>query len=274
MKQYRDLLAKILSDGEDRGDRTGVGTRSIFGGQIEFDLRERFPLVTIKKTLWKSSIIEMLWFLSGKCDNLDYLHKHNVPIWDDWAKDGRLGPIYGVQWRRWMSYDFSKPGYSMQQPIDQIAELIYKLKNKPTDRRLIVSGWNVADINKMALPPCHRDFQCYVTNDGHLDLMMAIRSWDTVLGGPFNICQYAALTHMLAQVSGLKPRMLKINYGDAHVYQNHIPGVQELLQREEINCPTKLEINPDIKNIDDFTIEHFNVTGYESHPFMKFDIAV
>lgn len=274
MKQYLNLLQKIITDGEDRGDRTGVGTRSIFGGQIEFDLRERFPLVTIKKTLWKSSIIEMLWFLSGKCDTLDYLHQHNVPIWDDWAKDGKLGPIYGVQWRRWSTFDSTKPAGSCVGQIDQIADLVHKLKNKPTDRRLIVSGWNVADISKMALPPCHRDFQCYVSNDGHLDLMMAIRSWDTVLGGPFNICQYAALTHMLAHVTGLKPRMLKINYGDAHVYQNHIPGVMELLERQPIDCPTQLVIRREVPSIDDFTIEDFDVEDYSSHPFMKFDIAV
>lgn len=297
MKQYLDLLGTIIKDGELRGDRTGVGTRSIFGGQLTFDLNYRFPLVTIKKTNWKAAFIEMLWFLSGKCDNLEYLHQHGVHIWDEWAKDGELGPIYGVQWRKWPGkayythprlptkklYPADLDGHHLpflealsehQEEVDQLKLLIDGIKKNPEGRRHIVTAWNPAYLDTMALPPCHRDFQCYVTNDGQLDLMMAIRSWDTVLGGPFNIAQYAFLTHLIAHVTGLKPRYLKINYGDAHIYQNHIAGVLQLLERDPMPCGPRLVIKRQVTDIDDFKIDDFEVTGYESHPFMKFDIAV
>ena len=208
MKQYVDLLKEVLANGEVREDRTGVGTKSVFGGQLTFDLRERFPLITIKKTLWKSAFIEMLWFLRGE-PNTGFLKQRNVPIWDDWADEqGNLGPVYGVQWRSWKHHKVvTTQGEIVQHldgsiiyldakvsetKIDQIKELINKLKNKPKDRRLIVSAWNVGDVPIMGLPPCHRDFQCYVSNDGYLDLMWAQRSWDLGLGAPFNIAQYVS----------------------------------------------------------------------------------
>jgi thymidylate synthase len=303
MKPYTNLLKKILAEGETRGDRTGTGTLSIFGGQIEFDLRESFPLVTIKKTLWKSAFIEMLWFLRGE-PNTSYLKQHGVPIWDDWAdKDGNLGPIYGVQWRKWpgkvteyITQDVAEllnfqdgmdlpslsvvPGtektiINRSPDIDQIKELIAGIKKNPEGRRHIVTAWNPTYLKEMGLPPCHRDFQCYVSNDGYLDLMMAIRSWDTCLGGPFNIAQYAMLTHLIARATGLKPMMLKINYGDAHIYSNHVDKIREVLEtREPIDCKTELVFNTDNTDIDGYKIEDFDVTGYESHPFVKLPIAV
>lgn len=298
MKAYVDLLNKIIAEGEVRTDRTGVGTLAIFGGQVSFDLRERFPVVTIKKTLIKSALTEMLWFIRGE-DNTDYLKAHNVPIWDDWADaNGKLGPVYGVQWRKWpgatyythprdpgiklypedlkgKSMSFLEDLSSHSDPIDQLKQLIEKLKTNPKDRRLIVTAWNVADLPRMALPPCHRDFQCFVSNDGDLDLMMSIRSWDTALGGPFNIAQYAFLTHLLARTAGLKPRWLKINYGDAHLYLNHLDAIKERLATvEPIDCPTRLVINTDNTDIDGYKPDDFEVAGYESHPFLKLPIAV
>lgn len=286
MKQYINLLQKIIDDGEDRQDRTGVGSRSVFGGQLTFDLRERFPLVTIKKTLWKSAFIEMLWFLRGE-PNTAFLKQHNVPIWDAWAdKDGNLGPIYGVQWRKWPGkavkhesppdwYGDSYTSYKLEPPIDQVRNLIDGINKDPQGRRHIVTAWNPTYIKEMGLPPCHRDFQCFATGDGQLDVMMAIRSWDTALGGPFNIAQYALLAHLLARATSRTPRYLKINYGDAHLYKNHIEPIKELLwAREVIECPTKLVINTDNVDIDGYKPEDFEVTGYEHHPFLKLDIAV
>lgn len=294
MKQYVDLLNKILTTGEERSDRTGVGTLSVFGGQLEFDLRESFPLVTIKKTLWKSAFIEMLWFLRGE-PNIKFLKEHNVPIWDAWAdKDGNLGPVYGVQWREWPGKTkvvdsitqvpegaafYTTPGfapkYAYQETVDQMTNLIERIKTRPRDRRLIVTAWNPAYIEDMGLPPCHRDFQCYVSNDGQLDLMMAIRSWDTCLGGPFNISQYAFLTHLLARATGLTPRRLIINYGDAHIYLNHVEAMKEVLStRTPIECQTRLMFNTYNTDIDGYKVEDFNIIGYESHPHVKLPIAV
>ena len=272
MKQYIDLLHKILDDGEIRADRTGVGSISVFGGQLEFDLRERFPLVTIKKTLWKSAFIEMLWFLRGE-SNTKYLKQHNVPIWDDWADEhGNLGPIYGVQWRHW-------PGKNVQdvhtEDVDQIKLLIDGIKNNPVGRRHIVTAWNPTYLSEMGLPPCHRDFHCYVSNYGHLDLMMAIRSWDTALGGPFNIAQYALLTHLLARATGLKPRYLKINYGDAHIYKNHVEPIAKMLQeRVPVSCDTKLVFKTENTDIDGYKPDDFDIENYQYHPFLKLPIAV
>ena len=317
MKQYVDLLVKILNEGEERTDRTGVGTLSIFGGQICFDLRERFPLVTIKKTLWKSAFTEMLWFLRGE-PNTKYLKEHDVPIWDAWAdENGNLGPVYGVQWRSWPGKILKVPANSLlakpdeevraylketfginnpgvgpptllqkfqengeeyilyQERVDQIGALIERIKTKPRDRRLIVTAWNPGFLTQMGLPPCHRDFQCYVSNNGHLDLMMAIRSWDTCLGGPFNIAQYALLTHLIARATNLKPRHLKINYGDAHIYLNHVDPIIACLKTcEPINCDPVLQINTDNTNIDGYKPGDFEISGYESHPFLKLPIAV
>jgi thymidylate synthase len=269
MKQFAELYQKIIDEGEERKDRTGVGTLSIFGGHLSFDLRERFPLVTMKKTLWKSAFIEMLWFLRGE-NNTKFLKHYDVKIWDAWAdENGNLGPIYGVQWRKW-------PGKTDWAPkIDQIRQLIDGIKNNPTGRRHIVSAWNPTFLNDMGLPPCHRDFQCYASNDGHLDLMLAIRSWDTALGGPFNVAQYALLTHLLARATGLTPRYLKINYGDAHLYLNHVEPIKQMLQTcPPIECPTKLVINTVNTDIDGYKIEDFDIIDYDSHPFIKLPIAV
>lgn len=292
MKQYVELLTDILNNGEQRSDRTGVGTFSIFGGQLAFDLRESFPIVTIKKTLWKSAFIEMLWFLRGE-NNTNYLKENNVPIWDDWAdKDGQLGPIYGVQWRQWPGKTFisvdiadtdvtNKNSRSIQVSakqeanIDQIKLLIDGIKKNPNGRRHIVTAWNPTYLSEMGLPPCHRDFQCYVSNDGHLDLMMAIRSWDTALGGPFNIAQYALLTHLIARATNLKPRFLKINYGDAHLYMNHIDPIREMLNTRIPYAPkTQLMINTTNTDIDGYKPNDFALVNYESHPFLKLPIAV
>lgn len=292
MKQYVDLLTNIITNGEVRNDRTGEGTKSIFGGHISFDLRERFPLVTIKKTLWKSAFIEMLWFLRGE-SNTSFLKKHNVPIWDDWADaDGNLGPIYGVQWRSWpgksfISVDIAdgdvtnvdsrsiKVSARQDANIDQIKVLLDGIKKNPNGRRHIVTAWNPTYLDMMGLPPCHRDFQCYVSNDGHLDMMMSIRSWDTGLGAPFNIAQYAFLTHLIARATGLVPRFLKINYGDAHVYLNHVDKLSQMLETKQvIDCPTELIINTENVDIDGYHPDDFHIKGYESHEFIKLPIAV
>jgi thymidylate synthase len=266
MRQYVELIQHILREGEHRADRTGEGTLAVFGGRIKFDLRESFPLVTFKKTAWRSAFVEMLWFLRGE-PNLSFLHEHNVKIWDEWAdKDGNLGPIYGVQWRKW-------PG--REGPIDQIKNLIELIKKSPTGRRHIVTAWNPADIHLMGLPPCHRDFQCYVSNDGHLDLMMSQRSWDVGLGAPFNIAQYALLTHMLARATGLKARHLSINHGDTHLYMNHVPQLKDWLTKYDvIDCKPQLVINTDNVDIDGYKLEDFDISGYNSNPFLKLPIAV
>lgn len=265
---YIELLQKILREGEERKDRTGVGTLSIFGGQLAFDLRESFPIITIKKTLWKSAFIEMLWFLRGE-NNTSFLKANNVPIWDDWADvNGNLGPIYGVQWRKW-------PGKNPGEHIDQVKLLIEGMIKNPNGRRHIVTAWNPTYLADMGLPPCHRDFQCYVTNDGQVDLMMAIRSWDTALGGPFNIAQYALLTHMIARALGMTPRYLKINYGDAHLYLNHVEPIREMINtRKSIDCSPQLLINTDNYLIDGYNVNDFSIDGYEHHPFIKLPIAV
>jgi thymidylate synthase len=267
MKQYYELLQNVIDNGEVRSDRTGEGTKSIFGGQLSFDLRERFPLVTIKKTLWRSAFIEMLWFLRGE-PNTAFLKANNVPIWDDWADEqGNLGPVYGVQWRAWKKQDGTT--------IDQIKKLIVDLKNNKTSRRHIVTAWNPAELDQMGLPPCHRDFQCYVSNDGYLDLMWSQRSWDLGLGAPFNIAQYAFLTHLLAQCAGLKPRYLKVNYGDAHLYLNHIEKMQAVLANcKPIDDNAKLIIKTANTDIDSFDINDFDIDGYQSHAFVKLPIAV
>lgn len=294
---YIELLQKILREGEERKDRTGVGTLSIFGGQLTFDLRDALPVVTIKKTLWKSAFIEMLWFLRGE-SNTNFLKEYNIPIWDDWAdENGNLGPIYGVQWRKWpgkvkiadtmpegnhlystqeiISFQDHSSYCVYQEHLDQVTALIEGIKKNPTSRRHIVTAWNPTYLSEMGLPPCHRDFQCYVSNDGHLDLMMAIRSWDTALGGPFNIAQYALLAHLIGRATNLKPRYLKINYGDAHLYLNHVDPIREMLEtRQPIECKPTLLVNTDNTDIDGYKPEDFDIVGYEFNPFIKLPIAV
>lgn len=265
MKQYHDLLENIMAYGTDRSDRTGTGTRSIFGYQMRFDLSEGFPLITTKKVHLKSIIHELLWFLRGDT-NVRYLQENGVRIWNEWAnpETGDLGPVYGAQWRSWPDH---KGG-----TIDQIAEVIEHIKTCPDSRRLIVSAWNVADLRDMALPPCHLLFQFYVA-DGKLSLQLYQRSADSFLGVPFNIASYALLLMMVAQVTGLEPGEFIHTIGDAHIYKNHFEQVMAQLSRDPRELPT-LKINPDVKSIDDFHYEDFSLEGYDPHPHIKATVSV
>ncbi|MCX4259618.1 MAG: thymidylate synthase [Muribaculaceae bacterium] len=264
MKQYLDLLKDILENGTDKHDRTGTGTRSVFGRQMRFDLSEGFPLLTTKKLHLKSIIYELLWFLKGDT-NAKYLQDNGVRIWNEWAReDGDLGHIYGYQWRSWPDYN---GGY-----IDQIAQAVNDIKNNPDSRRIIVSAWNVADLPNMALPPCHAFFQFYVA-DGKLSLQLYQRSADTFLGVPFNIASYALLTMMMAQVCDLKPGEFVHTLGDTHVYLNHLEQANIQLAREPRTLP-KMNINPDIKSIFDFRYEDFELIGYDPHPHIAAKVSV
>lgn len=264
MKQYLDLLSRINREGVDRGDRTGTGTRSVFGHQMRFDLSEGFPLVTTKKLHLKSIIHELLWFLKGET-NVKYLQDNGVRIWNEWAApDGELGHIYGYQWRSWPDY---AGGH-----IDQIKEVIEQIKTNPESRRLIVSAWNVADLPGMALPPCHVMFQFYVA-DGRLSLQLYQRSGDCFLGVPFNIASYALLLMMVAQVTGLRPGEFIHTIGDAHIYRNHFEQVDTQLAREPRRLPV-MKLNPAVKDIFDFKYEDFTLEDYDPHPHIKGEVAV
>ena len=264
MKQYLDLMKYVRESGTEKGDRTGTGTLSVFGYQMRFNLEEGFPLVTTKKVHLKSIIYELLWFLKGST-NVDYLNEHGVSIWDEWADErGELGPVYGAQWRSWPTQDGSS--------IDQISEVINQIKTNPDSRRLIVSAWNVSQIDNMALPPCHAMFQFYVA-DGKLSCQLYQRSADIFLGVPFNIASYALLVLMIAKVTGLKPGEFVHTLGDAHLYLNHLDQVDEQLKRKPFPLP-KMSINRDIKNVLDFEYEDFSLEGYESHPHISAPIAV
>ncbi|MCI9172091.1 thymidylate synthase [uncultured Duncaniella sp.] len=264
MRQYLDLLNRIMTEGVDRGDRTGTGTRSVFGHQMRFDLSEGFPLLTTKKLHLKSIIYELLWFLKGDT-NVKYLQDNGVRIWNEWARpDGDLGHIYGYQWRSWPDYNGGH--------IDQIKEVIETIKNNPESRRIIVSAWNVADIPGMALPPCHILFQFYVA-DGRLSLMLYQRSADCFLGVPFNIASYALLLMMVAQVTGLKPGEFIHTLGDTHIYHNHFDQVKLQLEREPRPLPV-MKINPEVKDIFDFKYEDFTLEDYNPHPHIKGTVAV
>ena len=264
MKQYLDLLEKIMTEGVDRGDRTGTGTRSIFGYQMRFDLNEGFPLLTTKKLHLKSIIYELLWFLKGDT-NVKYLQENGVRIWNEWARpDGELGPVYGYQWRSWPDYNGGH--------IDQISEVIRTIKENPGSRRIIVSAWNVAQLPEMALPPCHLLFQFYVA-DGQLSLMLYQRSADCFLGVPFNIASYALLLMMVAQVTGLKPGEFIHTLGDTHIYHNHFEQVRTQLQRVPTALPT-MHLNPDVKDIFDFKYEVFELRDYNPQPHIKATVAV
>ena len=264
MRQYLDLLRHIRDNGTDKSDRTGTGTRSVFGYQMRFNLEEGFPLLTTKKLHLKSIIYELLWFLKGDT-NARYLQEHGVKIWNEWADpDGNLGHIYGYQWRSWPGYD--------GEFIDQIAEVVETIKHNPDSRRIIVSAWNVADLKRMNLPPCHAFFQFYVA-DGRLSLQLYQRSADTFLGVPFNIASYALLTMMIAQVCGLKPGDFIHTTGDTHIYLNHFDQVREQLTRTPRPLPT-MRINPDVKDLYDFKYEDFTLEGYDPWPAIKAPVAV
>ena len=263
MKQYLDLMRHVLANGTHKSDRTGTGTVSVFGHQMRFDLQQGFPVVTTKKLHLKSIIIELLWFLQGST-NIAYLKENGVRIWDEWAdENGNLGPVYGYQWRNWPKPDGTH--------IDQITQVVNMIKNNPDSRRLIVSAWNVADVDQMKLPPCHAFFQFYVA-DGKLSCQLYQRSADIFLGVPFNIASYALLTMMVAQVCGLKLGDFVHTLGDAHIYSNHFEQVNEQLTREPRALP-KMHINPKVKDIFDFKFEDFTLENYESHPGIKAPVA-
>ena len=264
MQQYLQLISHILDRGVEKTDRTGTGTRSVFGYQMRFDLRDSFPLVTTKKIHFKSVIHELIWFLSGDT-NIGYLQDNGVRIWNEWAdENGDLGPVYGSQWRSWLGAD--------GQTVDQISNVVEQIKTNPDSRRLIVSAWNVAEVPKMKLPPCHAFFQFYVA-EGELSCQLYQRSADVFLGVPFNIASYAALTMMMAQVTGLRPGEFVHTLGDAHLYSNHMAQVELQLTRDPKSLPT-LKLNPDVDSILDFKFEDFELHGYEPHPLIKGAVAV
>ena len=264
MRQYLDLLNHVLEHGDKKEDRTGTGTISVFGYQMRFDLSEKFPLLTTKKVHLKSVIHELLWFLKGST-NIGYLKENGVSIWDEWAdENGDLGPVYGSQWRSWKTSD--------GRTIDQISNLIENIKNNPDSRRLIVSAWNVGEVDKMKLPPCHCFFQFYVAND-KLSCHLYQRSADIFLGVPFNIASYALLTLMIAQVTNLTPGEFVHTLGDAHIYSNHIEQVKQQLSREAKDLPI-MKINPHIKDIFSFKYDDFEILNYDPHPLIKAPVAV
>ncbi|MEW6445456.1 MAG: thymidylate synthase [Pseudomonadota bacterium] len=264
MKQYLELMRHVREHGIEKRDRTGTGTRSVFGYQMRFDLSEGFPLVTTKKLHLKSIIHELLWFLRGD-SNIAYLKEHGVSIWDEWADEhGELGPVYGVQWRSWPAPDGGR--------IDQISQVIEQLRNNPDSRRIIVSAWNVGLIESMALPPCHAFFQFYVA-DGRLSCQLYQRSADIFLGVPFNIASYALLTMMMAQVTGLKPGDFVHTLGDAHLYLNHLEQADLQLSREPLPLPT-MRLNPEVNDLFAFRYEDFQLESYQCHPHIKAPVAV
>jgi thymidylate synthase len=264
MEQYHELLRHILKNGIRKGDRTGTGTLSCFGYQMRFDLADGFPLLTTKKLHVKSIIHELLWFLQGDT-NIKYLQENGVKIWDEWADaDGNLGPVYGYQWRNWPTPDGGH--------IDQIAKVVEMIKRDPNSRRLVVTAWNPADVDRMALPPCHCLFQFFVA-DGKLSCQLYQRSADTFLGVPFNIASYALLTMMVAQVCGLQPGEFVHTFGDVHLYLNHIEQAELQLSREPRPLPT-LHIDPSVKDILGFRFEHFTLTDYDPHPHIKATVSV
>ena len=264
MRHYLDLMQHILDKGVSKTDRTGTGTLSLFGAQLRFDLQQGFPLLTTKKVHLKSIIHELLWFLKGDT-NIAYLKQHGVTIWDEWAdQQGELGPVYGYQWRSWPAPD--------GRHIDQISNVLEEIRRNPDSRRLIVSAWNVADIDRMALAPCHAFFQFYVV-DGKLSCQLYQRSADFFLGVPFNIASYALLTMMVAQVSGLKPGDFVHTFGDCHLYLNHLDQAREQLSRQPKMLP-RMVINPDVTNLFDFQYDDFSLVGYDPHPAIKAPVAV
>jgi thymidylate synthase len=262
MNQWCNLVDRVLTSGVLRQDRTGVGSLSVFGGHMQFDLRERFPLVQAKETRWRAAFLEMLWFLRGE-DNTAWLNAHGSRLWDAWAdEEGALGPVYGCQWRGWG-----------ESGIDQVRGVLEGVKSDPYGRRHIVSAWNVEDLPRMALPPCHWAHQLYV--DGvWLDMQVNQRSWDLALGAPFNIAQYALLLHLYARATGRKARHLHFSYGDAHVYTNHVGALEEMLQRRFMEDSATLVFNTENTDIDGYKPSDFDVLGYKPEPFIKLEVAV
>ena len=264
MQQYLDLMRHVRDHGIRKEDRTGTGTVSVFGYQMRFDLSRGFPVATTKKLHLRSIIHELLWFLQGDT-NIGYLHENGVSIWDEWAdENGDLGPVYGHQWRSWPTANGGS--------IDQISQLIEQIRNNPDSSRLMVSAWNPADVDAMALPPCHCLFQFYVA-EGRLSCQLYQRSADIFLGVPFNIASYALLTQMIAQVTGLEPGDFVHTFGDAHLYSNHLEQVETQLAREPLPLPT-MKLNPDVKSLFDFRYEDFELVGYEAHPHIKAPVAI
>lgn len=289
MKQYLDLVQETLDTGVFKGDRTGTGTYSVFGRQLRFDLQKEFPIVHAKFTSFRLVAVELLWLLTGDT-NIKFLLDNNCHIWDEWATDsGDLGPVYGAQWRKWTHISHSGlcdheiqhqnntksiyGGRTVVQEIDQIAQLITKLKSNPNDRRLIVSAWNVGEIEEMALPPCHAFFQFYVAN-GKLSCQLYQRSADLFLGVPFNIASYSLLTHMLAQICGLQVGEFIWTSGDTHIYSNHVEQAKEMLSRNMIADRAKLWLNPEISDIDSFTMDDIRLDNYVYHKAIKAEVAV
>jgi thymidylate synthase len=264
MEQYHHLMRHVRAHGHRKDDRTGTGTLSVFGWQMRFDLAQGFPLVTTKKLHLRSIIHELLWFIRGET-NIGYLRDNKVTIWDEWADEkGELGPVYGAQWRSWPARDGSA--------IDQLSDVIARIRKSPDSRRLIVTAWNPADVDRMALPPCHCLFQFFV-DKGHLSCQLYQRSADLFLGVPFNIASYALLTMMVAQVCGLKPGEFVHTFGDLHLYSNHLDQAREQLSREPRPLPV-MRINPEVKKLDEFKFEDFSLEGYDPHPTIKAPIAV
>ena len=281
MRQYLELLQTVSEQGEDRDDRTGVGSRSIFGWQSRYDLAEGFPLVTTKRVHLRSIITELLWFLAGRTDN-EWLNDRGVTIWDEWstpeqtARFGRaagdLGPVYGHQWRNFGATRLPD-GTFAPDGVDQLAKVVHEIRTNPTSRRLVVTGWNAVEADQVALPPCHTLFQFFVTGDGRLSCQLYQRSADVFLGVPFNIASYALLTHMVAQVCGLAPGHFVHTFGDAHLYANHVTQAEEQLSRTPRPLPT-LELNPDVRELDQFVFEDIAVVGYDPHPAIPAPVAV
>ncbi len=264
MKSYHELLRKILEEGVEKSDRTGTGTKSLFGHQLRFDLSQGFPLVTTKKVHLRSIIVELLWFLRGDT-NISWLKQNGVSIWDEWAdSEGNLGPVYGAQWRSWKAAD--------GRVIDQISQVLEQIRKTPDSRRMIVSAWNVGELDRMALMPCHTLFQFYVAN-GKLSCQLYQRSADVFLGVPFNIASYALLVLMMAQVTGLQPGDFVHTFGDAHLYLNHLEQANLQLSREPRALP-RMKLNPDVKSLFDFKYEDFQLEGYDPHPAIKAPVAV
>ena len=271
--QYKELVKRILSEGEDRQDRTGTGTVSVFGGQMKFDLRERFPLVQCKETRYKVAFLEMLFFLRGE-GNTKYLNENGCKLWDAWTdKNGNLGPVYGVNWRRWKQWSDDGDDYTYS-CVDQVTEVIQGILLNPYGRRHIVTAWNVGELGKMALPPCHWAHQLYATNDGYLDMMVMQRSWDVGLGASFNIAQYALLLHLYARATGRKPRYLHFSYGDAHLYKDHVDIMKEVVERPVISDNAQIVFHTENTDVDGYNPEDFEIVGYASHGFAKLHVSV